>query len=81
MIGIHIRKYSSKNQAYIQEVIQRVTAADHELLLFPQLWKSRHHFQLPEGRTKPYSEDVLSKCEAVFCIGGDGSIARSDHLH
>ena len=74
MIGIHIRKYSSKNKVYIQEVIDRVLEADHELLLFPQLWKNKHCFQLPEGRVHSFNEDLISDCEAVFCVGGDGSM-------
>ena len=77
MLGLQARKHTSKTLPYIQQVIDEILAAGHEIMLFPSLEENRDKLRLPTTKTIPYSDKVLRKCEAIFCVGGDGTLLEA----
>ena len=77
MIGLHVRKYLAKSHLYIEKVAHAILNSGHDLLLFPPILKHKARLSLPEGRVHAYSDELLASCEAVFCVGGDGTILEA----
>ena len=76
IVALHARKYSSKTAGYIQEVIDGLMAAGSEVMLLPTLEAKRDqlHFARPP---LPYTQEALHSCDALFCVGGDGTILEA----